>query len=113
MDKPRFIDMWVNCPDRAVAEKIASAAISGQLAACANIYPAIRSIYRWQGAVEAGDEVPLMLKSRAELFDPLAALVKRLHPFEVPSIVATELCLVETDYAGWMANETMDGDTRP
>lgn len=103
-----FIDIWINCPDAAVAERIASAAVEGRLAACANILPPISSIYRWNGAIGRAEEVTLVLKSRRDLFEPLATLAKRLHPYEVPSIIATELALVEDDYAQWLQNETRD-----
>lgn len=103
-----FIDVWINCPDAAVAERVAAAAVEERLAACANILPPISSIYRWKGAVERAEEVTLVLKSRRDLFEPLAVLAKCLHPYEVPSIIATELALVEDDYARWLQNETKD-----
>lgn len=106
--EPRFIDVWVNCPDRATADKIGDTCVEEKLAACANILSPISSVYRWKGAIERAEEVPLLLKSRAELFQPLAARVRALHPYEVPSIVATELPLVETDYARWLRSETQE-----
>jgi len=104
----RFIDVWINCPDRATAEAIAAALVAERLAACANILAPVSSTYRWKGAVERAEEVPLLLKSRASLFATLSRRVKALHPYEVPSIVATGLPLVEEDYAGWLAAETED-----
>ncbi len=104
----RFIDVWVNCPDRETAAKIADACVGEKLAACANVFPSISSIYRWKGKVERAEEVPLLLKSRSRLFQPLAARIKELHPYEVPSIIAAELPLVETDYARWLASETQE-----
>jgi periplasmic divalent cation tolerance protein len=102
----RFIDVWVNCPDRTVAETIAADCVERRLAACANILAPIASAYRWKGAIERAEEVPLVLKTRAELFDEIALAVKKLHPYDVPSIVATDLPLVEGDYADWLAAET-------
>jgi len=104
----RFIDVWVNCPDRATAEAIASACVGERLAACANILAPISSVYRWKGAVERAEEDPLVLKTRTELFDALAAHVKAGHPYEVPSIVATDLPHVEQDYADWLRQETRE-----
>jgi periplasmic divalent cation tolerance protein len=103
-----FIDVWVNCPDRDVAEAIATGCVEEKLAACANIMAPVRSIYRWQGKTETADEVPLLLKTRAGLFEAVAAHVKRRHPYEVPSIVAAQLPFVESDYADWMRHETRD-----
>ena len=107
----RLVDVWVNCPDRVTAERIADACVTARLAACANIFAPIFSIYRWKGAIERAEEVPLVLKTRAELFEALSARVKALHPYEVPSIVATELPLVEKDYADWLAAETQETTT--
>jgi periplasmic divalent cation tolerance protein len=101
-----FLDIWINCPDRATAEKIAEICIEKRLAACANIYAPIASLYRWKGKVESEEEIPLVLKTRAALFDAICEEVKANHPFEVPSIVATELVAVEKAYAGWLEEET-------
>lgn len=106
MTAARFIDVWVNCPDRATAEAIAARAIADRLAACANVLPPIASLYHWKGKVEADEEVPLILKTQAVLFRPLCALVRALHPFETPSIVATPLPQLDADYAAWLAAET-------
>jgi len=101
-----FLDVWVNCPDRATAEAIAADCIGKRLAACANIFAPIASLYHWKGKVENDEEVPLVLKTRGELFDAVCAAVKTRHPFEVPSIIATELVAVDEAYADWLRAET-------
>ncbi len=101
-----FVDIWINCPDRVTAEKIAEAVVGEGLAACANLLAPVRSIYRWRGAVERADEVALVLKARAAHFEAVAALVKSLHPYETPSIVATELAAIDRACADWLAEET-------
>ena len=104
-----LVDVWVNCPDRETAERIAEACVAARLAACANLLAPVSSIYRWKGAVERAEEVPLLLKTRAALFDRLAARVKALHHYEVPSIVATALPQAEAAYAAWLVEETREG----
>ncbi|MFN4272697.1 MAG: divalent-cation tolerance protein CutA [Aliihoeflea sp.] len=104
-----FLDVWVNCPDRATAEAIAADCIEKRLAACANIFAPIASLYHWKGEVESDEEVPLLLKTRDALFEPLCAAVKAKHPFEVPSIVATELVAIDAAYAAWLEDETQAG----
>lgn len=101
-----FIDVLVTCPDRACAEAIARACVEEKLAACANIGPGITSIYRWKGAIEEAEEVPLLLKTRAALFERLSARVIALHPYEVPCVIATELAAVESAYARWLEEAT-------
>jgi len=103
----KFIDVLVTCPDRASAETIARALVEERLAACANIGAGIASIYRWKGAIEQSDEIPLMLKTRSDLFDRLAARVKALHTYEVPCIVAMELTDIEPAYAAWLEQEIL------
>lgn len=104
----QFVDIWINCPDRAIAERIAKAAVGDRLAACANVFPQISSVYRWKGAVEQADEIPLLLKSRSAHFEAVAELVSSIHPYETPSIVATELVAIDAGYADWLAAETRE-----
>ena len=106
MERNSLIDVWVNCPDEASARSIAEACVGARLAACANIMAPIASVYRWKGAIEREPEVPLVLKTRMALFDAVCEKVRALHPYEVPSIVATELNRVEPAYAAWLAAET-------
>jgi periplasmic divalent cation tolerance protein len=101
-----FVDIWINCPDHETAEKIAEICIDKRLAACANIFAPISSLYRWKGKVEKDGEVPLVLKTRAALFDAVCDAVRANHPYEVPSIVATDLVAVDKDYADWLEAET-------
>ena len=102
----QFIDILITCPDRQTASRIARICVDERLAACANIGEAIESIYRREGQIEEAMEFPLLLKTRAELFDRLAARVKAEHPYEVPCIMATELVAVDPAYAAWLEAET-------
>ncbi|WP_309086149.1 divalent-cation tolerance protein CutA [Chelativorans sp.] len=104
----RFIDIWVNCPDRGTAERIAEVCVSERLAACANILAPIASRYRWKGAVEQADEIPLLLKTRAEHFNAVCEAVRPLHPYEVPSITATDISHIDQAYADWLRAETKE-----
>jgi periplasmic divalent cation tolerance protein len=70
------------------ARVIAQAILERKLAACVNILPGVESHYWWQGKLESGQEVMLIIKSSAEQFDALAALVKEKHSYECPEIVA-------------------------
>jgi uncharacterized protein involved in tolerance to divalent cations len=106
-----FVDIWINCPDRAIADAIASAAVGQRLAACANVFAPVASLYQWKGSVEQAEEVPLLLKSRAAHFERVAALVRSLHPDETPSIVATPIQAVDGAYGAWLETETLRSDT--
>lgn len=104
----RFIEVRVNCPDSQTAERIAVSCVDARLAACANLLPSVDSVYRWQGEIERGREVSLVLTSRADLFDKLSVQIRTLHPYDTPAIVASELILVDNDTATWLIHETKE-----
>lgn len=101
----QFIDILVTCPDRNRALTIARELVSERLAACANIGGESSSVYRWQGAIAETNEVTLLLKTRAGLFEQVAARVRALHPYDVPCIIATEIAEIDKAYAEWLEAE--------
>jgi periplasmic divalent cation tolerance protein len=92
----------VTTPDAETAARIARAVIEEKLAACGNVLPQIRSIYRWQGKVEDASEVLLVLKTGRRWFDELADRVRALHPYEVPEIVALPIVAGSDKYLDWI-----------
>jgi periplasmic divalent cation tolerance protein len=96
-----------NTPDRDVALRIARALIDRKLAACVNILPECTSIYRWQGKLETATEVPLMIKTRAAIYDDVEAAIKSLHPYELPEIVAVPIERGLPDFLEWINAETV------
>lgn len=95
-----------NLPDRAAALKLARALVERRLAACVNVLPGCTSVYRWKGALEEADEVPVLIKTRAARYDELEAAIRNLHPYEVPEVIALPLARGLTDYLEWVAEET-------
>ena len=96
-----------NTPDRDVALRIARALIDRKLAACVNILAECTSIYRWQGKLETATEVPLMIKTRAAIYDDVEAAIKSLHPYELPEIVAVPIERGLPDFLEWINAETV------
>ena len=94
-----------NCPDEASADRIAEALILSRLAACANRYAPIKSLYHWQGAVASETEVPLLIKTRPALAERVEAELRRLHPYDVPPILRLSLEANE-DFLQWVGEET-------
>jgi periplasmic divalent cation tolerance protein len=112
MEPPMEITrLLVHCPDRETARALAAALLDARLVACANIYGEIESHYVWQGTREAETEIPLALKTRAELVPAVAAMVQILHPYDVPPIVAQRLDYVIPAYADWVVEMTEDART--
>lgn len=88
------------------AEKIAKALVEERLAACVNLVPGVRSIYRWEGRIEDGAEVLLVIKSRRHLLEALTARVRALHSYTVPEVVAMPVVAGNPDYLSWLAGAT-------
>lgn len=84
------------------AERIARALVDERLAACVNIIPSVRSIYRWKGKVESEDEVLLVAKSSHRLFDRLSARIVELHSYDVPEIVALDPAEMSPAYRAFL-----------
>ena len=74
-------------PDEDVAATIARALVEERLAACVNVLPGARSIYRWEGALQDDTEVVLVIKSHRNRSQALAARIKDLHPYELPEVL--------------------------
>ncbi len=108
MARSKFIFVYITCPKKAVAEKIAKEAVQRKLAACANILPNMQSVYRWQGRVVLDKEIVLILKTRNSLFKGLESLVKRMHPYECPCIVALSVTKGSREYLGWLEAQVFD-----
>jgi len=95
-----------NVPDADLARSIAQALVDERLAACVNILAPCHSVYRWQGAVEEADEVPLLIKTAQDRYAALQARLKELHPYDVPEILAWRPDAGWPAYASWVIGET-------
>ena len=98
--------VYVTVPSEDEARRIAHAVVTDRLAACANIYPAVRSVYHWQGKLEEAQEVSLILKTRASLYPALETRVKELHSYQTPCITAMPVTHIQADYMQWILDET-------
>ena|ERR1700677_3358134 len=100
---PRLVLVTASSMDE--ARTIARQVVEKRLAACANLLPGVESHYHWQGKIETSSEVLLIIKSSAEQFDQLAALIRRLHSYECPEIVAVAPHEISADYRAWWDRE--------
>jgi periplasmic divalent cation tolerance protein len=100
------------CPDAVVAARIADALVESELAACVNVLPGMRSVYRWQGAVERADEVLLLIKTVRAQVEPVGALVASLHPYELPELLAVEAAAGLPAYLAWVADNAIPPTSR-
>ena len=91
------------CASPEEAGKIARTLVEKRLAACVNILPAVRSIYRWKDAIEDDPETLLLIKSSRALFNDLRSEIERLHSYDVPEAIAIPIVDGLERYLEWMA----------
>lgn len=91
----------VSCPPEH-AERIARLLVDARLAACVNVLPQIKSIYRWHDATESADESLLLIKHPAQGFDAVRTAVLEAHPYELPEIIAVSLDEGHPPYLAWI-----------
>jgi periplasmic divalent cation tolerance protein len=105
-DEGSALLVFTNLPDHGAAMKLAQGLVEKRLAACVNILSGCTSVYRWDGAVERADEVPVLIKTRASRYAEIEAAIRSLHPYELPEVIAVPVVRGLPDYLDWVAEET-------
>lgn len=95
-----------NCPDEAVADRIALALVEQGLAACVNQLAPVHSTYRWQGNVQRATEVPLLIKITRERYGDVEQAIRHLHPYDIPEIIAWPITAGHAAYLRWIEEQT-------
>jgi len=98
--------VMTTCPDETHAEQLSVHLIEQGLAGCINRLPGISSVYRWEGELKTGTEVLLLIKTTAETWEKLEAEIKRLHPYELPEIIAVPITAGHEPYLDWIRSAT-------
>lgn len=94
-----------NYPDAERAGQLAQQLVERRLAACVNIMAACTSVYRWQGAVERAQEVPVLIKTTQRAYQDVTEAIRAHHPYELPEIVAVRVDAGLPDYLDWVRSE--------
>jgi periplasmic divalent cation tolerance protein len=93
-------------PNAEVGALLARSLVEERLAACVNVIPGVRSIYHWEDGVQDDPEVVLIIKTRAERCEVLAARIEDLHPYDVPEVLVLPAVGGSARYLGWIETET-------
>jgi periplasmic divalent cation tolerance protein len=93
------------CDSEESAAHLARHLVEQRLAACVNILPRVRSIYRWKDKIEDAPEFLLVIKSRRDLFAALRSEIEKIHTYEVPEIIALPVVDGSEGYLGWLDRE--------
>jgi periplasmic divalent cation tolerance protein len=100
MERPLLV--YTTFADTETALAIGETLVRDRLAACINVLPGMQSVYAWNGAIERGQEVVAILKTREGLADALSAALKSRHPYETPIILQLPVAGADPDTAAWI-----------
>jgi periplasmic divalent cation tolerance protein len=107
----RAVFVYITYPSVVEAERAGRALVERRLCACVNILPGMISYYRWQGAVERGEEAVMIVKTRSSLAERLSTAVKEMHSYTTPAILVIPLESVDKGYLAWLMAETEPATT--
>ena len=105
----QYVVVLTTLPADLDAEKIATQLVDERVAACVNILPVMRSVYRWKNQVDHDDERQLIIKTTQERIRDLEATVRKLHPAEIPEFVVIPITSGGADYLSWLSESTTRG----
>jgi periplasmic divalent cation tolerance protein len=97
-----YIVVFVTTASKHEAEEIVQHLLGDKLIACGNIIGPVTSFFRWSGKVDRAEEYVALMKTRRDLFQRLSEVVKILHSYEVPEIVAIPVMEGSKDYLDWL-----------
>jgi periplasmic divalent cation tolerance protein len=103
----RAVFVYTTYPSAVEAEAAGRALLERRLCACVNILPGMVSLYWWQGKIDRGDEVVMIIKTRASLADAVRAAVRQMHSYITPAILVLPIESVDPDYHAWIVAETI------
>ncbi|NWF77921.1 MAG: divalent-cation tolerance protein CutA [Chloroflexi bacterium] len=104
MKKTEKLVILITTSSEEEARKIAESLVNHKKAACVNIVPRVDSLFWWKGELESAQEGLLLVKTKASLFPEVVELVKRMHSYEVPEIIALPIIAGSDDYLKWLDN---------
>jgi periplasmic divalent cation tolerance protein len=97
----------VTAPDIDVARNLSKAALEARLIACANLVPQVESHYWWDGKIESGNEILMILKAPKEELADLEAFILELHPYDTPEFLVVPLDSGSAQYLAWLADSCL------
>ena len=103
-----YIQVVTTTEQREDAERIARALVEERLAACVQVVGPITSTYRWRGTIETAQEWQCWAKSRHDLYDAIEKTISRLHPYEVPEILAVPVLAGSASYLAWLNEQVAE-----
>jgi periplasmic divalent cation tolerance protein len=103
-----FIQVITTVGSQDEAARIARVLVERRLAACVQVSGPITSVYRWQGKIETSDEWTCTAKTSSGLYAAVEGVIRELHSYEVPEILAVPIAAGSAAYLAWLHGELVD-----
>jgi periplasmic divalent cation tolerance protein len=100
-----FLQITTTVGSREEADRIATTIVERRLAGCVQVVGPIRSVYRWEGRIEHGEEWLCQSKTTRELYDAAEKAIRELHSYDCPEIIATPIVAGSEAYLQWLAEQ--------
>lgn len=108
MSDPSAIVVLVSAQSHEDAARIAEHLVESRLAACVQILPGMESVYRWEGKIEHSSEVLLLAKTTQDKFEELEGVVRSLHSYDTPEILALSVTAGSAPYLAWLTKNVSE-----
>ena len=103
----QYIVIFVTAKDKTQAKRIARGLLKDRLVACVNILGGVESLFWWQGKIDQGSEVLMIIKTKRKLFEKVNAKVKLLHSYQTPEVIALPIKAGSWEYLKWVDTEVL------
>ena len=100
-----YVQVVTTTDSKNQAATMAQRLVESRLAACAQIIGPISSTYWWKGKIETDNEWMCIFKTRNDLYQDLERVIREIHPYEVPEIIAIPIVTASNAYLDWLGKE--------
>lgn len=101
-----FIIIYCTVPNKKEGKAIAKNLVENNLVACVSMIDKVESVFSWDGEMCEEHEALLIIKTRRELFDKIRVVIKKLHSYNVPEVIALPIIEADETYLKWIEHET-------
>jgi periplasmic divalent cation tolerance protein len=105
MDGTGEVVVLITASSSEEAQRIAQSLLNHKKAACVNIVPGVTSLFWWKGKIDSAQECLLIVKTKASALDQVISLVKQIHSYQVPEVVALPIVGGNDEYLEWIRDE--------
>ncbi len=104
----KYIQVTTSTDSEKLAKEILQALLKKRLVACGHVCSPMNSSYWWQGKIQNSKEWAIIMKTRMDLFPKIEKVIRSMHSYDTPEILALPILKVSNDYRKWMDRELKD-----